>query len=259
MKAPALFTARVEPPQRPGAGRAAAFDVEAAGLTRAFGPKPALRGVDLRLARGGRLALLGPNGAGKTTLLRVLATLSRPDGGQARVAGHDIVRDAGALRRVVGYVGHQPHLYEDLTAFENLLFFGRMYGLPDAAGRARALIELVGLTARVNDRVRTFSRGQLQRLALARGIVHDPAVLLLDEPETGLDEAAFALLRALLEDRAHAGQTTILTTHSLERSLALADEVAVLARGRLVYSRRSAELDASALRAAFAQYAERER
>ena len=256
MRTEAPFAARVEPSP---AGHTAPLDVEVVGLTRAFGPKPALRGVNLALARGERLALLGPNGAGKTTLLRVLATLTRPDGGRARVAGCDVVRDAATLRRVVGYVGHQPHVYEELTASENLTFFARMYGLPDPAGRARELIELVGLGARANDRARTLSRGQLQRLALARGIMHRPAVLLLDEPETGLDEAAVALLAELLAERARAGQTTLLTTHSLERGLALADEVAVLARGRIVYSRRSAELDVATLREAYRQYAGRER
>jgi heme ABC exporter ATP-binding subunit CcmA len=254
MNAQTLFASRVEPPDT---GRAVPPAVEVAALTRAFGPKPVLRGVDLKLERGGRLALLGPNGAGKTTLLRVLATLTRPDGGQARVAGHDVVRDAAALRRLVGYVGHQPHLYEELTARENLLFFARMYGLLDGEGRARALIERFGLGARANDRVRTFSRGQLQRLALARGILHEPAVLLLDEPETGLDEDASQLLGALLEERVRRGQTTLLTTHSLERSLALADGVAILARGRIRYTRRSGELDVTALREALHVHAGR--
>jgi heme ABC exporter ATP-binding subunit CcmA len=256
MRTEAPFASRVE--SSPTSGTTP-LDIEVAGLTRAFGPKPALRGVDLSLARGARLALLGPNGAGKTTLLRVLATLTKPDGGRARVAGCDVVCDAAALRRMVGYVGHQPHIYEELTALENLTFFARMYGLPDPADRARELIELVGLASRTNDRARTFSRGQLQRLALARGIVHRPAVLLLDEPETGLDEAAVVLLAGLLAERARAGQTTLLTTHSLARGLAVADEVAVLARGRIVYSRRSAELDVATLREAYERCAGRER
>jgi heme ABC exporter ATP-binding subunit CcmA len=222
--------------------------VDALKLTRSFGPKLVLRGVDLKLARGGRLALFGPNGAGKTTLLRVLATLARPDAGQALVAGYDLVRDAAALRRVIGYVGHQPHLYEELTARENLLFFARMYGLRNGPARAGELIERMGLRARADDRVRTLSRGQQQRLALARGILHEPAVLLLDEPETGLDEPAFELLRALIEERARAGRTTLLTTHSLERGLALASEVALLVRGRTRYHAPAAELDLTTLR-----------
>ncbi|GAC1456845.1 MAG: ABC transporter ATP-binding protein [Ktedonobacterales bacterium] len=233
--------------------------VEIAGLTRSYGPKPVLRGVDLRLARGGRLALFGANGAGKTTLLRVLATLARPDGGQVRILGRDVVRDAAAVRRMVGYVGHEPYVYEELTARENLIFFGRMYGLPDPAGRARELLERMGLAARANDRVHTFSRGLARRLALARSTLHAPAVLLLDEPETGLDEPAFALLRTLVAERARAGQTTLLTTHHLEQGVALADEVAVLARGRVVYTTRSAELDTARLRDAIQQQVGRDR
>jgi heme ABC exporter ATP-binding subunit CcmA len=233
--------------------------VEVAGLVRSFGPKPVLRGVSLTLARGRCLTLFGPNGAGKTTLLRVLATLNKPDAGRAQVAGYDVVRDAAELRRVIGYAGHQPHLYEELTASENLLFFARMYGLKDGPARAGKLLSRVGLGARGNDRVRTFSRGQLQRLALARSILHEPAVLLLDEPDTGLDEPALDLLGELLAERKRNGQTTLLTTHQLERGLALADEVAVLARGRIVYNQRSAALDVEALREVLQHHAGVER
>lgn len=229
--------------------------VEVLGLVRAYGLKPVLRGVSLSVPRGGVLALLGANGAGKTTLLRVLATLSKPDAGTARVAGYDVARDAALVRRVVGYVGHQPHIYDELTARENLLFFARMYGLAAPAARADALLEQVGLRPRANDRAATLSRGQLQRLALARGIVQDPAVLLLDEPETGLDESAFALLARLIAERRAAGRTTLLTTHHLERALAVAGEVAVLARGRIAYAQPAAQLSVEALRAAFAEYA----
>jgi heme ABC exporter ATP-binding subunit CcmA len=224
--------------------------VEVVGLMRSFGPKAVLRGVQLSVERGGVLALLGANGAGKTTLLRVLATLNKPDGGTARVAGYDVVRDAAQLRRVVGYVGHQPHLYEELTARENLLFFARMYGLAQPAVRADALLARFDLRARANDRTRTLSRGQLQRLAIARGIVQEPAVLLLDEPETGLDESAFALLRALIAERQELGLTTLFTTHQIDRALHLAGEIAVLARGRIAFSASAAEVSADDVRAA---------
>jgi heme ABC exporter ATP-binding subunit CcmA len=223
--------------------------VEVVDLVRSFGPKRVLRGVQLSVPRGSVLALLGANGTGKTTLLRVLATLSRPDTGTARVAGYDVVRDATALRQVVGYVGHQPHLYEELTARENLLFFARMYGLAQPAARADALLERFALRARAGDRTRTLSRGQLQRLALARGIIQQPSVLLLDEPETGLDESAFGLLRELIVERRESGLTTLLTTHQVERALLLADQVAVLARGRIAFEAPTADVDAEALRA----------
>lgn len=248
MSSQAMFASRAHE-MAPHATAPAGVDVEVAGLTRAFGAKPVLRGVSLSVARGHCLTLLGPNGAGKTTLLRVLATLSLPDAGRAHVAGYDVVRDAAALRRVVGYVGHQPHLYDELTATENLVFFARMYGLRDAGARARKLLERVGLLGRAADRARTLSRGQLQRLALARGILHEPRVLLLDEPDTGLDEAAIALLRELVEERKSQGRTTLLTTHHLERGLALGDDVAVLARGRIGYTERASALDVDQLRA----------
>jgi heme ABC exporter ATP-binding subunit CcmA len=247
MMSPAMFASRTHATATPSTAPAA-VDVEVTGLTRAFGAKLVLRGVSLSVARGHCLTLLGPNGAGKTTLLRVLATLNRPDAGRVCVAGYDVARDAAAVRRVVGYVGHQPHVYEELTAAENLVFFARMYGLRDASARAEKLLDRVGLRARAADRARTLSRGQLQRLALARGILHEPRVLLLDEPDTGLDEAAFALLRELVAERKAQGRTTVLTTHHLERGLALGDDVAVLARGRIGYTQPASELDVDRLR-----------
>ena len=150
--------------QASASSAAEGITVEVVGLMRAYGPKPVLRGVNLRLRRGATLALLGPNGAGKTTLLRVLATLARPDAGSVRVGGYDTTCDGDAVRRLVGYVGHQPHLYEDLTALENLVFFARMHRLADPADRARELLARVGLATRANDRARALSRGQAQRL-----------------------------------------------------------------------------------------------
>jgi heme ABC exporter ATP-binding subunit CcmA len=238
-----------------GSAAADVFAVEAAGLMRAYGPKPVLRGVDLRVRRGATLALLGPNGAGKTTLLRVLATLARPDAGTVRVGGCDVVCDGAAVRRLVGYVGHQPHLYEELTALENLVFFARMHRLADPTGRARELLARVGMAARANDRARALSRGQAQRLSLARALLHDPAVLLLDEPETGLDEAAATLLDAILAERAAAERTTLFTTHHFERALMSAGAVAILARGRIVHQAATEGLEVDALRAAYAQHA----
>jgi heme ABC exporter ATP-binding subunit CcmA len=232
------------------------LDVELSGVTRAYAAKPVLRGVNLSLARGRTFALLGPNGAGKTTLLRILATLTRPDAGRVRIAGLDALREGDAVRRNTGYVGHQPYLYDELTARENLVFFARMYGVAEPAKRAAALLERVGLAARAGDRARTLSRGQQQRLALARGTLHEPRVLLLDEPDTGLDEQAGALLADLLAERTAAGQTTLLTTHNLERALALADEVVILARGRIVYSAETADTDLASLRQAYQQQTE---
>jgi len=221
-------------------------------LTKSFDARPILRRVSFLLAAGQRLTLLGPNGAGKTTLLRILATLAQPTGGRVVVAGCDLSDEANEARWRIGYVGHQTGLYDELTARENLLFFARMFGLRDGARRADALLARVGLRARASDRVAAFSRGQAQRLALARAILHEPTVLLLDEPDTGLDEDALTLLAELLAERAEAGQTTLFTTHQLARGLAQSDRALILVGGRVAYDGPSAALDVAAVRAYYA-------
>jgi heme exporter protein A len=219
----------------PTPGPLAPAAIEVTGAGKLYGVRPVLRGVSFSIPAGQTVVLFGPNGAGKTTLLRVLATLATLSSGTASVAGLDTRAEAAAVRGIVGYVGHQPHIYEELTARENLRFFARMYGLGDGHARAEALLARVGLSGRANDRARQFSRGQLQRLALARGILHEPAVLLLDEPDTGLDEEAGVLLEEIVRERAARGQTTLLTTHQFARGQMLADRALVLAAGRLVY------------------------
>lgn len=221
-------------------------------VRKAYGLRPVLRDVSFAVAAGQCVALLGPNGAGKTTLLRVLATLTRPARGSVTIAGFDALREAGEVRSVVGYVGHTPLLYDELTARENLLFFARMYGLRDGESRADALLKQVGMRNRANDRVGTFSRGQAQRVALARGILHDPQVLLLDEPDTGLDDDAIMLLHDLIAERRATGKTTLLTTHTLERGLAWSDTVVVLTGGRVAFAGASATLLLPELRELFA-------
>ncbi len=221
-------------------------------LVKSFDARPVLRGLTYTLPAGRTLVIFGPNGAGKTTLLRTLATLARPSSGHAWVAGYDVSEEAHEARRRVGYVGHQPHVYEELTARENLLFFAKMYGLRDGATRADALLERVGLRQRAHDRVRAFSRGQAQRLALARGIIHDPVVLLLDEPDTGLDQEALALLERLVGERRERGLTTVLTTHHLERGLRLGDEALTLVRGRIAYAGAASALDVAAVERLYA-------
>jgi len=211
-------------------------------LTKAFGPRTALAGVDLAVEARELVALVGPNGAGKTTLLRILATLTRPTSGEVRIAGLDPAR-AGEARRRIGFLSHRTLLYEDLTAEQNLRFYARMYDLTDEAARVRELLERVGLTERWHDLVRTFSRGMQQRLALARAVLHRPRVLLLDEPYTGLDVEAAQALTGLLDESAGEGCTTLLTTHDLERGLALGGRIVVLSRGHVVYDRPQEETD----------------
>jgi heme ABC exporter ATP-binding subunit CcmA len=178
------------------------------GLVRRFGERDALAGVDLTVATGEFLLVTGPNGAGKTTLLRVLATVIRPNAGRVAIAGHDLPRAADAVRPLVGYVGHAPLTYPGLTALENLGLYAALYGVP--AERIAPALERVGLGARGRDAVSEFSRGMSQRLALARALLHEPALLLLDEPTAGLDSGGQEVLREVL---AEPGRTVIVSTH----------------------------------------------
>jgi len=208
--------------------------LEIQGLKKSFGLKPILRSVDLELKQGERKALMGANGAGKTTLLRILAGLTAPGAGVVHIAGLHLTRDAQRVRQIVGFVGHQPYLYDELTAFENLLFFGRMYAVKDAQQRARALLHRVGLEKRVRERINTLSRGQLQRLALARALLHSPRLLLLDEPDTGLDEQGNELLKELLDEHVAQGGAALFATHQLAHALKLGDSIVTLDKGRIV-------------------------
>ncbi len=218
------------------------------GLVKRFGHTVALRGVDLDVSEGESLTVVGPNGAGKTTLIRVLATLSRPTDGEVRIGGLNIARDAVAIRHLIGVASHRPLLYDELSAVENLVFYGRMYGVPKLSQRVDDLLELVGLSAQRDEAVRTFSRGMKQRLALARALLHDPRVLLLDEPFTGLDQQAATMLsRVLTEVHASGSRTVLMTTHDLHRGLTMGDRLVILDRGQIVYRARRDTLDATRL------------
>ena len=227
--------------------------IEVHGLTKSFGPCTALAGVDLTVEQGEFVALVGPNGAGKTTLLRVLAMLTRPTAGTVRIAGLDPSQAGEAVRRRIGFLSHRTLLYDDLTAEQNLRFYARMYDLREAAARIDELLERVGLAARRHDLVRTYSRGMQQRLAVARVVLHGPQVLLLDEPYTGLDPQAAQALSDLLAELAGEGCTILLTTHNLERGLAVGNRVVVLASGRVVYDRPREAIDADAFAEVYRQ------
>jgi heme exporter protein A len=205
-------------------------------LVKRFGPKVVLRGLNFDVEQGEFVALLGPNGAGKTTFLRILASLSRPTLGEVQVAGHRLPGDAAAVRRRLGVVSHLPLLYGDLTAEENLQFYGRMYGLDQLEPRITEVLELVGLEKRRRDLVRTFSRGMQQRLAIGRAVLHDPDVILFDEPHTGLDQDASGMLDTVLQEVAARGRTVVMTSHDLARSADLATRFDVLSRGVIVAS-----------------------
>ncbi len=222
--------------------------LEIAGLKKSFAFKTVLRGIDLALGSGERMALMGANGVGKTTLLRILACLTSPSSGSARIGGWDIERDAQRVRRLVGFVAHQPYLYDELTAEENLLFFGKMYAVKDARERTGQLLLRVGLEKRAGERVSVLSRGQVQRLSLARALLHAPRLLLLDEPDTGLDEEGHELVEQVLAEHSVGGGAVLFTTHQLERALQLADHLVMLSKGRIVVQEKTAGLELEKMR-----------
>jgi heme exporter protein A len=193
--------------------------IELEGLTRRYGERVALRDVTLSLATGATLVVFGPNGAGKSTLLRVLSTLLRPHGGTTRVLGRTLPDEGWAVRGRVGLLGHAPLLYGDLTGRENLAFHARLHDV--ALDRADALLEQVGLAARADDKVHTYSRGMVQRLAVCRAVLHDPELLLLDEPRANLDPAAREIVEPLIG--AASGRTRVVTSHDPAGGLADAD------------------------------------
>lgn len=228
-------------------------------LVKRFGPKIVLRGLDFEVESGEFVALLGPNGAGKTTFLRILASLSRPAMGEVRIAGYHLPGQASAVRRRLGVVSHQPLLYGDLTAEENLRFYGRMYAVSDLNARIAEVLDMVGLAPRRRDLVRTFSRGMQQRLAIGRAVLHDPDVMLFDEPHTGLDQDACVMLDTVLREVAARGRTVVMTSHDLARAADMASRFDVLSRGKIVASVRRDEMDTTDNLLAFYRDAVQER
>ena len=216
--------------------------IEVKKLVKRFGMKAVLRGLDFNVQPGEFVALLGPNGAGKTTFLRILASLSRPSLGEVKVAGYHLPQNAAQVRARLGVVSHMPLLYADLTAEENLEFYARMYGIVNPGGRITDVLNMVGLESRRRDLVRTFSRGMQQRLAIGRAVLHDPEVMLFDEPYTGLDQDASSMLDEVLKSVAAQGRTVVMTSHDLARSEELATRFDVLSRGVIVASAARASL-----------------
>jgi len=210
--------------------------IELADVGRAYGERVALSGVTLAVEEGETLAVFGANGAGKTTLLRILATLLRPHRGEAKVLGHPLPREGWAVRGKVGFLGHDPLLYRDLSARENLEFHARLHRV--SFTRVGELLDAVGLRSRADDPVHTFSRGMVQRTAVCRAVLHSPELLLLDEPFAGLDPGAAALVEPLI-----AGGTRVLISHDVEAGLAAADLVLGLKGGKVAFCERSVTPD----------------
>ncbi len=222
-------------------------------LVKRFGLKVILRGLDFSVEPGEFVALLGPNGAGKTTFLRILASLSRPSLGEVKVAGYKLPHEAAQVRAKLGVVSHMPLLYPDLTAEENLQFYARMYGVVDSAARITEVLEMVGLENRRKDLLHTFSRGMQQRLAIGRAVIHDPEVILFDEPYTGLDQDASSMLDEVLHSVAAKGRTVVMTSHDLARAEDLATRFDILSRGVIAASARKDDLKNTNLLAFYKQ------
>jgi len=223
--------------------------LELSRVSKRFGRTRALDDLTWSAPSGAAVALLGPNGAGKTTLMRLCATLMRPTAGTLRVLGLEPARDGAAVRRRIAVLGHESYLYPDLSPRENLLFYARLFRLPDPAARAGRLIDELGLTGWSNRPVRTLSRGLLQRSALARVLLHDPEVLFLDEPFTGLDLDARDTLCAVLRTAHARGTTLLMSTHDLPLALALCDSALVLVGGRQAFAGAIAAADHGAFEA----------
>jgi heme exporter protein A len=219
--------------------------IEARGLTKRYGALVALDGIDLAVDAGQSLAIFGPNGAGKTTLTRILATNLRASEGSLRIGGRDPRVHDRETKAMIGLISHQTFLYDDLSARDNLVFFGRLYGAPRPEEGAEALLESVGLADRAEDPVRTFSRGMQQRLSLARSLIHEPRIVFLDEPFTGLDPHAASVLQSTLERLRLEKRTLLVTTHDLPRGLGLSDRWVILSKGRIAGEGVSAAVDRS--------------
>ncbi len=212
-------------------------------LTKSFGTHYALRGINLEIPTGTFLSIFGPNGAGKTTFIRILSTLSRPSTGEIYFDDKNLRDHAESFRQRIGVIGHSTFLYDELTAFENLQFYAKLYSLPDARKRIQQALEEVGLLARADDFVRTFSRGMQQRLSIARAMLHQPDILLLDEPFTGLDQHASSMLKHWLAELKSEKRTILLVTHDLTHGLELADQVAIFVRGKVAYFESADHVD----------------
>lgn len=227
--------------------------VEIRGLRKSFGRTSVLRDLDLEVPWGQILAILGPNGSGKTTLLKTLATLSKFDSGEVRVGGLDISRSGQTVRRVIGVVTHDTLLYEDLSAYENLRFYSRMFGVDNADEKIAEVVERMGMTSRLHHRIRTLSHGLKKRFSIARALLHDPLVLLLDEPESGLDQEALAMLDAVISDKSMPSRTVLMTTHNLDRAMALSNRTAILSKGKVAFLESTEAAGNEALREAYSR------
>lgn len=226
--------------------------IEVRGLVKSFGERPALRGIDLQVAQGERVVVFGPNGAGKTTLVRILSTLLKPSLGTIILEGIDIRGKSPEIRSRLSLVSHQTFLYADLTVYENLKFYGRMYDAPDLEDRIQELTDWLQISSSLHDRVGTLSHGLQQRTTIARALLHRPSILFLDEPEVGLDRRASLAIKDIME--ADSERTVIMTTHNLELGLEFGNRIILLDKGKIVYQEQRSRIDASDFQRIYSQY-----
>jgi heme exporter protein A len=207
--------------------------IEIKKLTKQADNKLILRGIDLSITQGETVAILGPNGAGKSTLLKVLATLIKPTSGLVKINGLDLKKDHIEVKKMFGYLPHSSLLYDHYTPLENLVFFGNLYGVKDVEDRARKLVNEVGLSFFINEPVKNFSRGMIQRIAIARAIIHEPKIMLLDEPHTGLDQGAISILNNVVLSMKQKGCTTLMVTHDFKQAAEICDRIIIVKNGKI--------------------------
>lgn len=208
--------------------------IEVQKLIKQADNKLILRGVDLSIKKGETVAILGPNGAGKSTLLKVMASLIKPTSGTVKMNGLDLKKDHIKIKKILGYLPHSSLLYDHYSPLENLIFFGNLYGVKDVEKRAVELVKEVGLSFFLNEPVKTFSRGMIQRIAIARAIIHEPDILLLDEPHTGLDQGAISILNNVILKMKEKGTTTLMVTHDFKQAAQICDRVIIVKNGKIV-------------------------
>ncbi|WML45262.1 heme ABC exporter ATP-binding protein CcmA [Neobacillus sp. PS3-40] len=208
--------------------------IEIKKLTKQADNKLILRGIDLSIRKGETVAILGPNGAGKSTLLKVLATLIKPTSGSVKINGLDLKKNHLDIKKIFGYLPHSSLLYENYSPLENLVFYGKLYGVSKAEERAIELVKEVGLSFFLNEPVKNFSRGMIQRIAIARAIVHEPELLLLDEPHTGLDQGAISILNNVILSMKAKGTTTLMVTHDFKQAAEICDRIIIIKNGKKV-------------------------
>lgn len=228
------------------------IEIDVTNLNKSFGKRKVLDNVSFQVKRGGFLSVFGPNGAGKTTLIKILSTLVAPSNGKVSISGIDLNDDPISIRKKIGLISHSPLLYPDLNAYENLKFYGVLYQVPDLEKRINFMLEKVELSHRRYDLVRTFSKGMQQRLAIARALLHQPAILFLDEPHSGLDPHAVDILDGLIND-IRGDHTFVMITHSLEKGIALADAVMILESGKIIFQQDKEYLDPDKFRQIYIQ------